>query len=110
MYLPYLVLSIGLFFALFLITDRASNHDLSRERTERLQQDCQSRVEARAVLRDVIEQAYTPTQTVGPDTAALIEARRAALLARVPPLRCETQAGIPIPTPLPSPTAGNGGD
>lgn len=102
-WIPYLILAIGMGVALWLVSTRASSDSLSHERTARLADDCRSRVEARGVLRDVISEAYTPPQAAGPDTAALIEARREALLRRVPQLRCEKAAGIPIPVPRTEP-------
>lgn len=101
LYLPYLVLAVGMGVALFLVSTRASSGELSAERTDRLTQDCASRVEARDVLRDVITQAYAPPSLqLPPDVVARYVERRDALLDRVPTLRCETKQGIPIPEPI----------
>lgn len=99
-YIPYLVLAIGLGIGLQLVSDKASSNELSSERTARLRQDCHSRVEARDVLRDVVTEAYLPPPGTPPERAELYAARRDAILSRVPPLKCETAAGIPIPEPV----------
>lgn len=97
--IPYTFLAVGMGVALFLVSHSATSGELSAERRDRLEQDCESRVEARGVLRDVITQAYTPTFPVSPQVAAIYTLRRDALLARAPVLHCTTKTGIPIPEP-----------
>ena len=102
--------TLGFGIGLHIVSDKADQRELSNERTDRLNQDCQARVEARDVLRDVITQAYTPINSQPPEVEAAIAARKDALLDRVPPLQCDTKAGIPIPVPVgsgnPTTTAG----
>jgi len=97
--IPYVVLAIGMGVALWLVSTRASEESLSSERTARLTQDCQGRVEGRDVLRIVIIEAYTPPLGASDSAAVAIEARRDALLDRVPPLKCVTKTGIPTAVP-----------
>lgn len=99
-YIPYVILAVGMGVALLLVSRAASDQELSAERSARLRQDCQARVEARDVLRDVVMQAYTVPAGYPPDVAARAAARRDAVLKRVPELKCETAAGIPIPEPV----------
>lgn len=110
-YIPYVILAVGMGAALYLVSTRASSDQLSTERRERLVQDCKARVEARDVLRDVVTQAYQPPlANLPPEVTDRYMARRDAVLSRVPPLRCVTRAGIPIPEPItgtPTPTTTN---
>lgn len=104
-WLPYVVLALGMGIALFLVSQTASSGQLSAERRDRLEQDCQSRVEARNVLRDdVIIPAYTPPPGTPPERVQQFKERRDQVLRRVPRLKCETKAGIPIPQPVPTTT------
>lgn len=99
-YVPYIILAGGFLFGLWLVDQKASRNDLSSERAARLVQDCQARVEARDVLRDIIIEAYVAPPNTPVDRVALIEERRNQLLHRVPPLRCAVKEDIPLPVPV----------
>lgn len=92
--------TIGFGLGLSIVNDKADRQELSAEREARLDQDCASRVDARLVLRGVIEQAYAPSPGTDPALVDLLLLRRDAALAKAPALRCETKAGIPIPVPI----------